>query len=169
MSPNASDILVRSVTIADAGALCVIYNHYVLHSTISFEEEPISEDEMAQRIVGVTVSFPWLVAELNGRILGYAYASKWRVRHAYRFAVESSIYLGSDVAAKGIGSLLYLELINALKEQNVHTVIAGIALPNLASISLHKKFGFEPVAQFKEVGFKKNAWIDVMYWQLLLK
>lgn len=111
---------------------------------------------------------PWLVAEAEGVVAGYAYATKWRVRHAYRFSVESSVYLAPASAGQGIGTMLYRALLDRLRDGGFHLAIGGIALPNAASIALHEKLGFEKVAQFREVGFKFGRWTDVGYWQLSL-
>ena len=112
---------------------------------------------------------PWLVFEENEKILGYAFASEWKSRCAYKYSVECSVYLGTNYKGKGIGIQLYKEWLQKLNELNYNTVIAGIALPNDASIKFHEKFGFEKVAHFKEVGYKFNKFIDVGYWQLDLK
>lgn len=169
MNTASTTTNVRAAGAGDAAAIAAIYNHFVLHSAISFEEEAVSADNMAQRIDDVQrASLPWLVAERDGALLGYAYATKWRVRHAYRFSVETSVYLAPDAAGHGTGSMLYAALLEQLRQAGCHLVIGGIALPNPASIALHEKFGFEKVAHFKEVGFKFGAWRDVGYWQKIL-
>ncbi|MDB5962950.1 MAG: phosphinothricin acetyltransferase [Massilia sp.] len=163
---TAPAALLREAGASDAAAIAAIYNHYVLHSTISFEEEAVGVDSMAQRIAEVQAAgLPWLVAQRDGVVLGYAYATKWRVRHAYRFSVESSVYLASEAAGQGLGSMLYAALLERLRQAGVHLAIGGIALPNAASIALHEKLGFEKVAHFREVGFKFGQWRDVGYWQ----
>ncbi|MBN1406216.1 MAG: N-acetyltransferase [Calditrichaceae bacterium] len=160
--------MIRDANINDAAEICDIYNPYILNSTISFETEPVTETEMAARISG-NGKLPWLVYQEDDKILGYAYATKWRIRQAYRYSVESAVYIDSEETGRGIGTLLYTELIKRLISMNIHAVIGGIALPNPASIALHEKFGFEKVTHFKEVGFKFNQWIDVGYWELILK
>lgn len=157
---------IRDAIADDALAIVDIYNHYVLTTTISFEEQAVTAAEMQQRIADVQHGgLPWLVAEENGALVGYAYATKWRVRHAYRFSVESSVYLAPDVAGKGLGTALYRQLLARLTAGGYHLVIGGIAQPNAASVALHEKMGFEKVAQFREVGFKFGRWIDVGYWE----
>ena len=160
---------IRPAEQRDAAAIAAIYNHYVATTCITFEAEPVSDEEMAARI-DETHSFnlPWLIAEENGVVVGYAYASKWKGRCAYRYSVESTVYLDSGCTGKGLGRTLYAALIEALRARSMQTVIGGIALPNDASIVLHERMGFEKVAQFKRVGFKQDRWIDVGYWQLLL-
>ena len=160
---------IRSAHADDAKAIAAIYNPYILTTTISFEEEAVTDAAMAQRIADVQAGgLPWLVAERDGKVLGYAYATKWRVRHAYRFSVESSVYLAPEAARQGVGSALYTALLQQLAERGVHLVIGGIALPNDASVALHEKMGYEKVAHFREVGFKFGRWLDVGYWQKTL-
>ena len=160
---------VRAVTSADAGAVAAIYDHYVLHTVVTFEEEPVTADEMSQRIDEVrAASLPWFVAERAGAIAGYAYASRWRARSGYRFSSEVTVYLAPEQGRRGIGSALYAELLSALRGSGLHAAIGGIALPNDASVALHEKFGFKKVAHFEQTGFKFNRWIDVGYWQVLL-
>lgn len=157
---------IRDAESGDAKVVARIYNHYVLNTTITFEEHAITDTEMAQRISDVQVAgLPWLVVESDSELVGYAYATKWRVRHAYRFSVESTVYLVPELSGKGLGSALYSELLSRLTAKGFHLVIGGIALPNAASIALHEKMGFEKVAQFHEVGFKFNRWLDVAYWE----
>lgn len=159
----------RPVTLEDAAAIAQIYNYYVTDTIITFEEEPVSEQEIRNRINEVRAAgLPWLVAEQGGDILGYAYASKWKGRAGYRFAVEVTVYLSHDHVGRGAGSLLYAELLKQLKAAGIRTAIGGIALPNDASVRVHEKFGFEKVAHFKENGIKFERWIDVGYWQLIL-
>lgn len=159
-------MIIRSALTTDAGAIAGIYNHYVLTSTITFEEEPVSEADMWSRIHGLqTAGLPWLIAESPTGVSGYAYASQWKTRSAYRFSVESTVYVAPGSTAAGVGSSLYDVLLARLREAGLHTVIGGIALPNEASTRLHEKFGFEKTAHFKEVGFKFGRWIDVGYWQ----
>ncbi|TXS92893.1 N-acetyltransferase [Parahaliea maris] len=161
--------MIRSATQTDAAAVAHIYNHYVESTVVTFETDPVSDGEMAGRIDECRhASLPWLVAEDAGEIIGYAYASKWKGRCAYRYAVEATVYLDHRVASHGWGTKLYGELFAQLKQQGLHTVIGGIALPNPASVALHEKFGMEKVAHFREVGFKFDRWIDVGYWQALL-
>lgn len=159
---------IRLASAKDAAAICQIYNHYVLNTVISFETEAVSVEEMAQRIEEISAEFPWLVYEEQGRILGYAYASKWRIRKAYQHSVESSVYIAQDSGGKGIGTLLYQTLIAELSKQSVHAVLGGIALPNPGSVALHEKVGFVKVGHLPQVGRKFDQWLDVGYWQLLL-
>jgi phosphinothricin acetyltransferase len=161
--------LIRNATQADAQAIVDIYNHYVLNTSISFEEGAVSVQEMVGRIAEVASNdLPWLVMETEGEVVGYAYASKWKGRCAYRFSVETSVYLAHGVGRRGLGSELYKTLMAQLKDKGFHAAIGGIALPNPASVALHEKFGMAKVAHFKDVGFKFGQWIDVGYWECLL-
>ena len=161
--------MIRPAAADDAPAIARIYSHYVLSSTISFEELPASAQEMQRRIQAVQEQgLPWLVAELDGAVVGYAYATKWKERPAYRFSVETSVYLEAAFHGRGIASALYERLLDLLRQAGVHTVIGGIAQPNPASVRLHEKLGFERVALFREVGRKFERWIDVGYWQAIL-
>lgn len=157
----------RPAQASDAAAICAIYNHYVTTTAISFEEEPVPAADMAQRIADVnTAGLPWLVLEIDRRVVGYAYATKWRVRPAYRHSVESSIYLDKDFTGRGLAGTLYRALLDELRARGLHRVIGGIALPNAASVGIHEKLGFRKVAHFSEVGKKFGCWRDVGYWEL---
>jgi L-amino acid N-acyltransferase YncA len=161
--------MIRAATPADAESVARIYNHYVTDSVVTFEEEAVSPTAMARRIEGVrSASLPWLVAELGGRVVGYAYANRWKARSAYRFSAEITVYLDPAHAGRGIGSRLYGRMLPILQDLGMHAVIGGIALPNPASVALHEKFGMQKVAHFREVGFKLDRWIDVGYWQRTL-
>lgn len=160
---------IRPATPADAARIADIYNPFVLTTAISFEEAAVSVEDMAGRIRKVTeVALPWLVAEADGTIIGYAYATKWKERHAYRFTVEVSVYVVPEAGGHGVGSKLYAALFALLKSGGYHAAIGGIALPNAPSIALHEKFGMTKVAHFKEAGFKFGRWHDVGNWQVTL-
>jgi phosphinothricin acetyltransferase len=162
-------IVIRSATTSDADSIARIYNHYILNTIITFEEQAVAAQEIAERIGEVTsLSLPWLVAENAGQVVGYAYAAKWKGRCAYRFSVESTVYLDPAFVTRGYGTQLYEHLFASLKTCGMHVVIGGIALPNPASVALHEKLGLRKVAHFSEVGFKFGQWIDVGYWQATL-
>jgi len=160
--------MIRAVNVMDAQAICNIYNYYVDNTIISFEEEPVDIEEMKARIDHFSAQYPWLVYEVKGRVVAFAYASKWKERSAYRFTAEATVYIQHDYIQKGLGSLLYEALLAELQESYTRSVMAVIALPNESSIGLHEKLGFEKVAHFKEVGYKLDRWIDVGYWQKML-
>ena len=158
---------IRPATAQDAAALAAIYNYYIAETIVTFEEDTIDAAEMATRIAEVTAKFPWLVWEQGGKVLGYAYASTWKSRCAYRNSVESTVYLRQDMGGRGMGFPLYTELLRLLQAQGLHAAIGGIALPNPASVALHEKCGFQKVGEFIEVGHKFGQWINVGYWQLI--
>lgn len=160
--------MIRDATAADAPAICAIYNPYVLSTVITFEEAPVAPAAMAERIEEIRRAHPWLVAEEGGQIAGYAYAGPWRTRTAYRFAVETTIYLAPAHTGRGIGRTLYEALLAELSRRGYRCAMGGIALPNPASVALHEKVGFAKVAHFREVGWKLDRWIDVGYWQRAL-
>lgn len=162
-------MMLRAATSNDAGAIAAIYNHYVATSSITFEESPVPVDDMARRIEEVGASLPWYVAEENGALLGYAYATPWRARSAYRYSVESTVYVSPAHARRGVGTQLYGALLAELRARGLRVVLGGIAQPNVASVTLHERLGFEKVAHFKQVGQKFGQWIDVGYWELLLE
>jgi L-amino acid N-acyltransferase YncA len=160
---------IRPAVAADAAAIAAIYNHYILTTTISFEEDAVDAGEIPKRMDAVqTASLPYLVAEEGGVVTGYAYATPWRARRAYRSSVETSVYVQDGLHMRGIGSALYRVVLAQLAHDGYHLAIAGIAQPNNASVALHEKLGFEKVAHFREVGCKFGQWVDVAYWQLIL-
>lgn len=161
--------MIRKAHLSDDLNIVNIYNYYILNSMSTFEEQPVSQREMRFRIEQVQASLPWLVYETNGEILGYAYATQWKPRSAYRNTVESTVYVRSDSYGKGVGKKLCQELIEELKAQKLHAALAGITLPNEASVALHEKLGYTKVGQLKEVGYKFEKWVDVGYWELVLK
>ena len=158
--------MIRIATEQDAEAISHIYNHYITTTVITFEEEVVSSDDIANRIkTTLAAGLPWLIAEEDNIVLGYAYATPWKSRSAYQFSVETSVYLDPNASRKGWGSQLYQALFVQLQHTKVRTVIGGIALPNPASIALHEKLGMHKSAHFSKVGYKFNQWIDVGYWQ----
>ena len=148
--------MIRPAGPADAANLAQIYNHYIVHTSVTFEERRVSTRQMTGRIARVRASaLPWLVLEHDGALCGYCYATPWRSRSAYRYAAEISVYLDPQRRAQGHGSTLYTALFAALRSATyrpTHTVIGGITLPNPASIALHEKFGLRKVAHFAQVG-----------------
>lgn len=165
-----NETMIRAATPSDAAPIATLYNHYVTHTIITFEEDTVPADEMARRIEAVqSAALPWLVAESAGKLAGYAYATPWKPRSGYRFSAEITVYLDPGHAGRGIGSALYARLFPLLRERGINAVLGGIALPNEASIALHEKFGMRKVAHIEQVGFKFDRWIDVGYWQRSLQ
>jgi phosphinothricin acetyltransferase len=161
--------MIRDVTPADAGRIAGIYNHYIENTVVTFEYEPVTEEEIRKRINKVRAkNFPYFVYEEDGEITGYAYLSNWRERAAYDITLETSVYLDHKAIGRGVGSILYRELIDRARRIDIHSLIGVISLPNEASRKLHRKFNFEPVGNFRESGVKFGRLIDVEFWQLIL-
>ncbi len=162
--------MIRNVRLTDSTALTAMYNHYIRTSGATFEEEEISEDEMRERIqkIHLDKQFPYIVFEEDGTILGYAYVTHFRDRISYRFTVESTVYLHPEHFGKGLGQILYAELLSQTKAQGFHVVVGVITLPNDSSVRLHEKFGFKKAGHFTEVGYKFEQWMDVGFWELQL-
>lgn len=160
-----SDIL-RDATRTDAAAIAALYNPYILDTAVTFEETPVSADTMATRLDDTQrVGLPWLVLERDGCLLGYAYATPWKARSAYRCSVEVSVYVDRAAHGAGHGTQLFDALLRRVREAGMRAAIGGITLPNAASVALHEKFGFRHVGRFAQVGRKFDRWIDVGYWQ----
>ena len=158
---------IRKVDLADAAQIADIYNYYILNTHHTFETEALSVEEMGKRVVETSEDYPFLVAEFDGVIQGYVYAAQFKLRQAYKHSVEVSIYVRHQAKQKGIGSELYKQLLEELTETDVHALMAGISLPNEASVRFHEKLGFEKVAHFREVGYKLGRWVDVGFWEML--
>ena len=153
----------------DATQILDIYAPIVRDTAISFEEVPPSRPKMAGRIRNTLVRYPWLVREEDGAVLGYAYAAGFRSRPAYQWAVEVAAYVRPEAQGTGVGSALYTALLEILRMQGFTSAIAGIALPNDASVALHERFGFKPVGVLQDVGFKLMQWHDVEWWALRIQ
>jgi len=154
---------VRLASSADASAIAAIYAPVVLETATSFEAEPPDAAEMTARMAAVHPSHPWLVAEEEGQVLGYAYAGAHRSRAAYQWSVEPSVYVASGAQGRGIGRRLYTALFAVLRIQGFIRAYAGITLPNEASLGLHRAFGFEDVGVYRNVGYKHGQWWDVWW------
>jgi phosphinothricin acetyltransferase len=160
-------VIVRAATASDTDVIAHIYAHHVNHGTGTFETEPPDRGEMGRRWSEVTArGLPWLVADDNGAVVGYAYAGPYRPRLAYKHTVEDSIYVRADRLGAGVGSLLMPALIDAAKECGVRQMIAVIGdSDNQASIRLHRRFGFQDAGVLKDVGFKCGRWLDTVFMQ----
>lgn len=161
-------IEIREARPEDAAAIQAIYAPIVAGTAISFEEVPPTVEEMRQRIVTTRQSYPYLVAERDGRLVGYAYASQHRARAAYRWAVDVTVYIAESARRAGVGRSLYSALLPILAKQGFNAAYAGIALPNAGSVGLHEHLGFQHIGTFPQVGFKLGQWHDVGYWRLAL-
>jgi phosphinothricin acetyltransferase len=152
----------------DAGACATIYAPYVASGATSFEERPPDADDFAERIERTSRTHPWLVAERDGVVAGFAYAGPHRVRPAYRWTAETSVYVASRHQGAGVGRKLYDALIDLLRRQRLQMAVAGITLPNAGSVALHEAVGFERIGVYERIGYKDGAWRDVGWWQLPL-
>jgi L-amino acid N-acyltransferase YncA len=153
----------------DAAACVAIYAPHVEVGATSFEEEPPDAERFAERIAHIAATYPWLVAESEGVVVGYAYACPHRGRPAYRWAVEVSVYVAARARGQGHGRALYAELVERLRRQRFQVACAGITLPNEASIALHESIGFVAVGVYRRIGWKDGSWRDVGWWQLELE
>jgi len=160
---------IRAATPADLGVINDIYNHYVLHSTCTYQEEPEPLEGRRQWFQHHGERHPIIVAEVDGQVVGWGSLSPYHARSAYRRTVENSVYVHHQLHRRGIGSLLLQELINRAHELGHRAIIAGIDAEQPASVALHLKFRFEEVGRLKQVGFKFGRWLDVIYMELLLK
>jgi len=159
---------IRSIELSDAEAVRSIYAPFVSDNATSFEIEPPDITAIEQRIRDLKDQYPWLVFEADGKVLGYAYASPHRTRHAYQWCVDVSVYIHGLAQHCGVGRALYAALFEMLSQQGYVNVYAGITLPNPASVGLHQSLGFVPVGVYSRVGFKFGKWHDVVWLHLRL-
>ncbi len=160
--------IIRVATPGDAEAILKIYARYIVHSSITFEQDVPALTEFENRIAEYLRSWPWLVCEIDGKLAGYAYASQYRERVCYQWSVECSVYINDDHQKNGIAAILYEALMNILKRQGFVNVYAVINLPNPKSVSFHERFGFTWFATYDHVGYKLGEWKNVGWWQLQL-
>ncbi len=156
-------VVIREATVDDAAALLVIYRPYIEESSISFEVEVPSTAVFAERIAKALSKWSWLVAECDGKPVGYAYGTEHRAREAYAYSVETSAYVHQDYHRAGIARALYVALLERLKTLGFANAYAGITLPNEASVGFHRTLGFEPIGVFPRVGYKFGEWHDVAW------
>ena len=162
-------VRIRLASDGDAGAIAAIYRPVVEHTAISFETIAPDRGEISHRLSATMTQYPWLVCERDGQIAGYAYATRHRVRQAYQWSVDTSVYIDDTHKRSGVGRGLYQSLFAILAAQGFFTAFAGIALPNPASVGLHEAMGFEKLGVYRNVGFKFGEWRDVGWWQLQLR
>ena len=157
--------VIRVATIDDAPRIAEIYAPAVVERVTSFELVAPSAEEMGSRLTRVLAHYPWLVCELDGRVIGYAYASTHNERAAYRWSVDVAVYVGGEVHRRGVGTALYASLFDVLAIQRIRNVYAGITLPNAASEGMHSRAGFRLVGTYHYVGYKFGAWHDVAWFE----
>jgi phosphinothricin acetyltransferase len=155
----------RDGTQADAAACASIYAPYVIESPVTFETEPPDAEEMSERIADALATHAWVVLEDDARVCGYAYAGPFKTRAAYRWSCEVSVYLEVGRRRTGAGRQLYTALFDRLTARGFRTAVAGMTLPNEASVGLHRAMGFEPVGTFRDIGYKFHGWHDVFWAQ----
>jgi len=164
-----SQPLLRPFTWSDVGPITAIYSHYVYNSTVTFDLEAPSEAKMAEKFGHmVDEGHPVIVAEVDGAVRGYAYASTFRPRPAYRFTCEDTVYLAPDAIGQGLGSRLMGELITQSQAVGFKQMIGIITGGTEASIALHRKFGFEILGEFPQLGYKFDQWLDIVHMQRAL-
>jgi L-amino acid N-acyltransferase YncA len=161
--------MIRIAKAGDAAQIAEIYRPYVEKTAITFEEEAPTAQEIAEKIAKVGAVFPFLVLEEGGEVLGYAYATRYRERAAYRWSLEDSVYLREDSVGRGLGKVLLQALIEILRELGYIKIYAVITPPNPVSIALHRKFGFEPLGRFASTAFKLGAWQAIDWMELTLR
>lgn len=159
---------IRKVRISDAAAIAAIYNEYIVGTTISFEQRPLTTDEMSERISAISSSYPYFVCEDAGNVVGYCYAHAWKERAAYKHTYETTIYISPAHHGKGIGRLLMERLIETCHNAGCHSLIACITGDNQPSIRFHEQLGFRRASLFHQVGRKFGRWLDVVDYELLL-
>jgi phosphinothricin acetyltransferase len=156
-------MLIRAVSPADVEQMLDIYAPFITENAVSFEIRVPSVDEFTLRVANYTRTHPWLIAEMNGRVIGYAYASPYRERQAYQWSAECSVYVHESHRKSGVATALYTALFNICGSMGFRNLYAIITLPNERSVSFHQKLGFEKVGVFKDVGFKMGRWHDVLW------
>jgi phosphinothricin acetyltransferase len=159
---------IRMASTADCASILSIYKYYVLNTCITFEYDVPSVEEMENRMKSIQTKYPYLVAEIDGKIIGYAYATDFRFRAAYQWSPECAIYLDNEMQGKGIGKILYQTLFSILKLQGFYNVFGGVGLPNEKSVQLHLKCGFEEIGTYKNIGYKHGKWHSTQWFQIVL-
>ncbi len=162
-------VTMRLASVDDAAEILAIYAPYCASTNVTFEVIPPTIEQMRERIARITDEYPWLVAEIDGQVAGYVYASRFRERAAYRWTAEVASYVSPAVQRRGLGRALYSTLISILRLQGFFKAIAGITVPNLPSIGLHESVGFTKAGVFPAVGHKDGQWLDVGWWELSLQ
>lgn len=166
---TAGPLRLRLATLEDAAGVAAVYAPVVRETSISFELEAPDALEMGRRMAAILARTPWLVAEAQGTIAGYAYAGPFRARPAYQWTTETTVYLDPAFRGRGVGTALYVALLEALRALGYRSAVGGVTLPNDGSVALHERLGFRPVGVFRAAGFKFGAWHDVGFWQVELR
>ena len=151
-------MIIRNIKKEDIRRCVEIYNYYIINSTVTFEEQPLTEARFAERVERISADYPYLV-------VGYAYLDKYNERSAYRFTADLSIYLDNSCVSHGVGSRLLAEIEKAARERGIVNILSLITEENAVSVAFHGKHGFEPVGKLEKVGFKMDKWLDVLFYQ----
>jgi Sortase and related acyltransferases len=154
---------IKSATPDDAEAILNIYAPYITDTCVSFETEVPTITGFAERISNIIKTYPYLVCEIDGNIVGYAYAARHRERAAYKYSADVSIYIKPEYHHRGIGKALYIKLFELLREREIYTAFAAITLPNESSVGLHKTLGFTEIGVYHNVGYKFGKWLDLIW------
>ena len=171
-----NNVIIRAASLEDAPRLSEIYSYYILKTAVSFEYDPPIAEEFAGRMASTMDKFPYLVAEADGTVIGYAYAQQLGLRSAYRYSVELSIYLDRDARGAGVGRALYERMEEALRVQGMHNLYADIARPvsaddpylTHASLRFHEAMGFVPNGVFSRCGYKFSRWYDTVWMEKII-
>ncbi len=160
--------IVRKVAAEDAAEIARIYNRYIAATTVSFETEPVSQEQMRLRIAQISAAFPYFVYENEGRVEGWCYAHPWKERAAYANTLETTVYLAPEACGRGVGTRLMNALVRECRDLGFRALIACVTAENERSIEFHRALGFKPVSHFEQVGYKQGRWLDVVDLELLL-
>lgn len=162
-------MIIRNVLNSDIPQVVEILNHYVRNDSCTFQINTYSISEISEKIAEITKVYPYIVMEEDNEVIGFAYASRWREKQAYDKSAETTIYLNPQQKHRGLGKILYQELIEQLRQKNFRLLVACLTLPNPSSVRLHESLGFEKAGEFRDAGYKFNRWCDVGFWQKVLK
>ena len=162
-------MIIRNVLNSDIPQVVEILNHYVRNDSCTFQIDPYSVAEISEKIAEITKVYPYIVMEEDNEVISFAYASRWREKQAYDKSAETTIYLNPQQKHRGLGKILYQELIEQLRQKNFRLLVACLTLPNPSSVRLHESLGFEKAGEFRDAGYKFNRWCDVGFWQKVLK
>lgn len=169
MGINMNNHTIRMATLEDASEIQEIYEPYVLNTSITFEYEPVSLEEFRVRMANILKEFPWLVYELDGKVVGYAYCSRFKERAAFDWDCECSVYIDMAYHRRGIASALYKELFDYIEAQGYYTVYSLITASHASSIELHKRFGFKEICLYPRTGYKLGEWWDLLVMEKRLR
>lgn len=158
-------MIIREIKKEDVSRCAEIYNYYIINSTATFEEQPLTAEQFAARAERIKANYPYLVAEEDGKVIGYAYLDIYNERSAYRFTADFSIYLDNSCVSHGVGGKLLAEIERAAAERGIVNILSLITEENSASIAFHRKHGFEFTGKLEKVGFKMGKWLDVLFYQ----